>query len=195
MSNYKKFRIDKIFNISTPKRKFNANTVKFGGKNRYVARGESNNGIRGYITESEQYLNPAHTISFGQDTATMFYQNAPYFTGDKIKVFTLVDRKLTRRIAIYLIAAMKKAFATFAWGRSSFSVKVLEAVEVHLPVTAFGDIDFPFMENRIRELEFARIRELEAYLKVTGLTDYQLTVDEQQFLENNKKLTGGGYNV
>ncbi|MCL1882545.1 MAG: restriction endonuclease subunit S [Defluviitaleaceae bacterium] len=183
MPNFRKFCIGELFDISTPKRKFNANTVKFGGKYRYVARGESNNGIRGYITESEQYLNPANTISFGQDTATMFYQNMPYFTGDKIKIFTLKDKVLTREIAIYLITAMKKAFAAFAWGRTSFKVAILESVAVYLPVTAKGEIDFLFMEKRIRELV--------AYLKVTGLTDYKLTTDEEQFLTNYHKFTGG----
>jgi len=184
MSDYKIFSIGEVFDISTPKKKFNANTVKFGGKHRYVARGESNNGIRGYITESEEYLNPANTISFGQDTATMFYQNAPYFTGDKIKIFTLKGAELTREISIYLIATMKKSFVTFGWGKSSFNVNVLKAVNVALPVTAEGKIDFAYMERCIRELEAPRIRELDAYLKVTGFTDVRLTADDQQFLSD-----------
>ena len=196
MNKFKQFDIGGekgVFDIVTPPKRFNANTVKFGGKYRYVVRSDNNNGIRGYITEDEKYLSPANTISFGQDTATMFFQNAPYFTGDKIKIFKLRNRELTREIAIYLIAVMKKAFITFAWGRTSFNVKVLEAVKISLPVTASGDIDFPFMENRIRELELARIRELVAYLKVTGLTDYQLTTDEKKFLENyhNIPIEGG----
>ena len=37
-----------------------------------------------------------------------------------------------------------------------------------------GKIDFEFMENFIAELE--------AYLLVTGLKDYQLTLEEQQLL-------------
>ncbi|MCL1820913.1 MAG: restriction endonuclease subunit S [Oscillospiraceae bacterium] len=147
---HKPFRLGELFDISTPKRKFNANTVVFDGKYRYVARGESNNGIRGYITESEQYLNPANTISFGQDTATMFYQNAPYFTGDKIKIFSLKNTEMTREIAVYLIAVMKKAFVTFVWGQSSFSVNVLKAVAIHLPVTTDGNPDYEYMSTFIR---------------------------------------------
>ena len=75
-----------LFNIYSPKKRFNANTVTFGGKYPYVARGSSNNGIRGYITEDEKYLSPAKSLSFGQDTATVYYQPDAYFTGDKIKV-------------------------------------------------------------------------------------------------------------
>lgn len=56
------------------------------GKYPYVVRMGSNNGQKGYIDEDEKYLNPGNTISFGQDTATMYYQETPYFTGDKIKM-------------------------------------------------------------------------------------------------------------
>jgi hypothetical protein len=178
------FLIGDIFEIDTPKRRFNANTLSsFDGKYRYVVRSDNNNGIRGYITEDEQYLNPANTISFGQDTATMFFQNAPYFTGDKIKVFTLKNYVLTREIAMYLIASMKKAFVLFGWGKTSFSVSALESVQITLPVTSSGAPDYDYMSTRIRELV--------AYLKVTGLTDYRLTADEVAFIKNYQNLTGG----
>ncbi|MCM1223788.1 MAG: restriction endonuclease subunit S, partial [Lachnospiraceae bacterium] len=78
----------RLFDITSPKKRFNANTVKFGGKYPYVVRSSANNGIRVYITQDEEYLNPGNTISFGQDTATIFYQERPYFTGDKIKIMT-----------------------------------------------------------------------------------------------------------
>jgi len=192
MSEFKSFSIGEVFDIATPAKKFNANTVKFGGKHPYVTRGESNNGIRGYIMEAEKFLNPANTISFGQDTATMFYQNTPYFTGDKIKIFTLKGAALTREISMYLIAVMKKAFSTFSWGRSSFDVNVLKTVKIALPVTAQGNIDYAFMTSQIRELEIARIRQLEAYLAITNLSDYKLTSEEQEFIENHR-IVGAKY--
>jgi hypothetical protein len=181
---YKTVSIGAVFDIATPTKKFNANTLTFSGEHRYVVRSESNNGIRGYIDADERFLNPANTISFGQDTATMFYQSAPYFTGDKIKIFTLLGSELTREIAVYLIAVMKKAFVNFAWGRSSFNVNILKGVQITLPITAEGAIDYDYMAARIRELEAARIRELEAYLKVTGLSDFKLDKAELSLLEN-----------
>jgi len=56
-----------------------------------------------------------------------------------------------------------------------------------LPVTTDGEIDFAYMENYIRELEAARVRELEAYLKVTRLSDYKLTDDDLQFMRSEIK--------
>lgn len=35
----------------------------------------NNNVQRGYIIEDEKYLNEGNTISFGQDTATAYYQD------------------------------------------------------------------------------------------------------------------------
>ena len=108
------FRMDELFDIHTPAKKFNANTVKFGGKYPYVARGSSNNGIRGYITEDPRYLNPANTLSFGQDTATVYYQSKVYFTGDKIKILELKGYKLDEKIALYLIPTIRKAFSNLS---------------------------------------------------------------------------------
>ena len=114
-----------IFEIYPTKKKINANTLTFNGKYPYVARGEGNNGIRGYINYDHQFLNPANTISFGQDTGTMYYQPTAYFTGDKIYVFKLnpnFKQKLNYKIALYLITAARKIFSTFVWGQTSFAI-------------------------------------------------------------------------
>jgi len=177
---YKTFKIGELFEIKTPKKRFNANTVKFGGLYPYVVRTSSNNGIRGYITEDTQYLNDANTISFGQDTATIFYQTKPYFTGDKIKVLTYKERKLNERLATYLMAVMRKAFSLFTWGVSSFDVNVLANVEIQMPVNRFGYIDYSYIEERVRELE--------AYLQAAGFTDCSLTLAEREAINN---LQGG----
>jgi hypothetical protein len=172
---YNYFRIGRLFDISTPKKKFNANTLTFNGKHRYIARGESNNGIRGHIDENESYLNSANTISFGQDTATMFFQNAPYFTGDKIKIFTLLESELTCEIAIYLIAVMKKAFANFGWGKSSFNVNVLKEVKISLPVTIDGNPDYEYMTRFIRIQQKLVIRNVVEW-KDHELKDYRAVI-------------------
>lgn len=150
---WKSFRIGELFEINTPKKKFNANELKFNGKYPYVARGDSNNGIRGYIDEDEAFLNEANTISFGQDTATIFYQTSPYFTGDKIKIFTFKKGELDRYKANFLISVMKKAFIGFSWGSSSFNVENLKNVCVLLPILDSNNIDFDYMESFIKAIQ------------------------------------------
>ncbi|WP_267247819.1 restriction endonuclease subunit S [Streptococcus sp. Marseille-Q5986] len=153
------FRLSQVFNLSSSKKKFNANMIEFGGKFPYVARGDSNNGIRGYITESEEFLNSANTISFGQDTATMFYQKEPYFTGDKIKVLRTKEVELDRYKALYLITSLRKSFSTFSWGSSSFNEKVLKETDVKLPIKN-NQIDYTFMSDFIRAVEKLVIKDL-----------------------------------
>ncbi|MBP3221967.1 MAG: restriction endonuclease subunit S [Neisseriaceae bacterium] len=156
---FQTFKIGDLFEISTPKRKFDANKITFGGKYPYVARGDKNNGIRGLITEDTQYLNNGNTISFGQDTATMFYQPEPYFTGDKIKIFSFRQpEKFNKYIALSLIATMKLGFSHFAWG-ASFNVKKLQEVKIQLP-TQNNAIDFDFMHTFIRAIEKIVIKEV-----------------------------------
>ena len=133
--------------------------IKFGGKYPYVARGESKNGIRGYINYDRQFLNPANTISFGQDTATMYYQPNAYFTGDKIYIFKLNEKygKLTENVALYLISSMKKAFVNFGWGKTSFAVETLSNIDIELPIIENNVIDFEYMEQYIKAIKKATI--------------------------------------
>ncbi|WP_258058225.1 restriction endonuclease subunit S [Campylobacter hyointestinalis] len=155
---WQEFRIGDLFEIKTPKKRFDANKIKFGGLYPYVVRTSINNGIRGYITENTDFLNEKNTISFGQDTATMFYQKSEYFTGDKIKVFKLKDYELNSKIANFLISVMTKAFSNFSWGSSSFNVKVLNEVKILLPLNKNGEIDFDFMESFISGVQKTSIK-------------------------------------
>ena len=82
------FKLGDLFEVVSYKKCFDANKVAII-ENRghpYIVRQSTENGRKGNIDEPIKYLNPGNTISFGQDTATMFYQEKPYFTGDKIKI-------------------------------------------------------------------------------------------------------------
>ena len=162
---WKKFRIGDVFDIHPSARKINANAVKFDGHYPYVARGTSTNGIRGYIDWDTNDLNPANTISFGQDTATIYYQDKPYFTGDKIQIFELKDRfpKLNGETAQFMIACMNAVFGDYTWGQQSFAVKKLREAEFLLPVASDGQIDFNYMQNYIRATEKQTIKGVVEY--------------------------------
>ena len=66
---------------------------------------------------------------------------------------------------------------------------------VTLPITSAGEIDFEFIESFICELEEERIRELAAYLTVTGLADATLTASEEASLLHFKDLKWKEFNV
>jgi hypothetical protein len=188
-STWKEFHIGDIFDVKSSKKKFNACDVAISEEGYpYVVRTSANNGIRGYINEDPKYLNDGNTISFGQDTATMFYQPKPYFTGDKIKILQFKNGTLNEQSAQFFLTVMRKAFSDFSWGISSFDENIIKGVSIYLPVTEVEEIDFEYMEERIKELEAERIKELEAALRVMELHDTKLTKDEEKALHSSPTL-------
>lgn len=177
----KEFLIVDLFKVSSSAKKFNAVDVMFVEKGGYpyVARGRENNGIRGYIYEDTKYLNSGNTISFGQDTATMFYQENPYFTGDKIKIFTPLYKEFNKITAQYILSSMRKAFANFSWGGSSFNEKVLKEVKVSLPVKSDNTIDWRYIESTIKQIETKSSIKVQKYLNKLG---YSSIVDVEKII-------------
>ena len=174
------YRLGSIFEVVSYKKRFDANKVRVyeSGRYPYIVRMGTNNGQKGYINEDIKYLNDGNTISFGQDTATVFYQEKPYFTGDKIKILKPKFHEFCKDNAQFFITAMNLAFSNFSWGSSSFNMEIIKDVKLTLPMSQKGEIDFAFMEYFIAELEAERIEELSAYLTVSGLDNYELTDEE-----------------
>jgi len=175
----------------TSKKRFDANkvTILENGEYPYIVRLGSNNGHKGFIDEDIIHLNEGNTISFGQDTATMYYQEKPYFTGDKIKILKAKTDQFNMQNAQFFISTMMEAFSSFSWGSSSFSVETIKSQKLSLPISKDGRIDFDFMENILAELEAEKIEALEAYLSAKGLKDYTLTSEEQASIDRLDQTT------
>ncbi|MFP6314841.1 restriction endonuclease subunit S [Helicobacter pylori] len=154
---WQSFRLGDLFEVLPYKKRFDANKVNiYASKTKdtypYVVRTSLNNGIRGYLKENTNFLNAGNTISFGQDTATMFYQEKPYFTGDKIKILRCKNPNFNKINALFFITSLTKAFRNFSWGSASFSVSIIENQNISLPTNQHGKIDFHFMHILINAL-------------------------------------------
>lgn len=210
---WREYKIGDLFEVKSSKKIFHANNLKISpnedmGFYPYVVRSTLNNGIRGYINESAKFLNPANTLSFAQDTFSVFYQEKPYFTGNKVKILVPKFEIFNRIIALFFVSIYQKVLADFTWGIGSTENSIKEIL-ISLPTHANGQIAFDFMEKYIQELEIERveeieqekIQELEAYLQVSGLKDYALNDKEKEALEEFKTLKnknifrGGGLRI
>ncbi|WRD28684.1 restriction endonuclease subunit S [Helicobacter pylori] len=154
---WQSFKLRDLFEVLPYKKRFDANKVNiYASKTKdtypYVVRTSLNNGIRGYLKENTNFLNAGNTISFGQDTATMFYQEKPYFTGDKIKILRCKNPNFNKINALFFITSLTKAFRNFSWGSASFSVSIIENQNISLPTNQHGKIDFHFMRTLINAL-------------------------------------------
>ena len=172
---------------------FNKDKLVDGNDFDYVTRTSQNQGIlqeTGFV--NEENINPAGTWSLGLLQMDFFYREKPWYAGqfvrkivpkielnkNSILFFTVIFNKQKQNLLSGLVRDVDKAFLT---------------AKIHLP-TQNGKIDFAFMENFIAELEAERIAELEAYLRVTGLSDYILTEEERAVLEafRSGKISWGG---
>lgn len=157
VNGWKEFKVGDLINFDSSAKIYHAEHLDILDKPEdltcypYVVRTAFNNGIKGYIKEDPNTLNPANTISFAQDTAQLFYQDTPYFTGNKIKICTIKDHDLTKNIALFLISVLLNGFDTFSYD-SSFNVATLSRVNIKLPVTLTGEPDWDYMDEYIEKL-------------------------------------------
>ena len=153
---WKEYTIDQLFDIVTTAHRFDANKIHIieNGRYPYIVRTSNNNGQRGFIDENPIYLNSGNTISFGQDTATIFYQEKPYFTGDKIKILIPKLLNFRKENAQFFISTMNLTFSNFTWGSTRFNVDILKNQIVKIPISSKDkEIDFVFMETLIKAIQ------------------------------------------
>ena len=148
--------------------------------------GTTNNGVVGYISNPVASF-PANSITvdiFGNT----FYRDYSFGAGDDTGVYWNTKIVYSESQMLFLASMIK----CYLQGKYDFGHKLRSSqsydFNISLPTTANNEIDFDFMESFIRELEEERIRELSAYLTVSGLADATLTANERYALECFDKL-------
>lgn len=102
--------------------------------------------------------------------------------------------KIDKLINQWLIVAINKALSNFGGYSSYPTLSTLKKLTILLPINN-EQIDFDFMESFIAELEAERIAELSAYLKVSGLDNYELSIEEQNALRAYDSMEWGEYRL
>ena len=141
--------------------------------------GITNTGVSNYIS------NPV--ASFPKNSITIdifgntFYRNYDFGAGDDTGVYWSDNVEYSKDVMLFFAVAMQKSIAgKFSYGNKLRSSQSLN-FKMKLPVKN-NKIDFRFISSFIKELEAERIKELEAYLKVTGFNNYELTKEEEDSL-------------
>lgn len=191
------FELGKVFKVVSYKKRFDANKVHIyeTGQYPYIVRMGTNNGQKGFLNEDTRFLNDGNTISFGQDTATVFYQEKPYFTGDKIKIFKPKYDEFSKTNAPFFLSALRAAFCNFSWGGSRFDVDTIRKVRLKLPITSDGIIDFCFIESFLSEIEAERISALSDHLAAIGLNHSELSAQELKAFDDLNDVSWKAYKM
>ena len=161
---WREYKLGELFEVKTYKKRFDANKVTLVSKggSPYVVRKSTENGIKGFISEDDSYLNEGNTISFGQDTATSFYQEQPYFTGDKIKILKPKFNGFNKDNAQFFVSAITRSFSKFSWGSSSYSVDIISNQKLALPVLN-NEIAIKYIEVISKAISKLTIKDIVQY--------------------------------
>lgn len=163
------------------------------GKGAYfINSGVEAQGIKGK-TDRKAKIFKSNTITI-DFWGNAYYRDFEYKMATHNHVFSLSgDIIKNHNIGLYLVSTMSYMKKTFSYNNMGTWTKIKEQC-IHLPVRKNGGLDFAFMESRIREMEESRIREMEesriremeAYLKVAGFEDCELTEEERSTLRDFK---------
>ena len=180
---FEKIRLDKLFNVkSNPQ--LNKDSFKFSenGAYPYFTRTVLNNGIAGYV----DYLDEEHKISgnslaIGMLGMQFFYMEKDFYAGQFTKTIYPKFDYFNSKIAQYFIVLLNKNQKIYQGSLVRDFERLFYNTKILLP-TLGGEINFSFMEKFIEELERERVEELDAYLRATGLKNYELTDAEKSAL-------------
>ena len=142
----------------------------------------TNNGIVGYSNIQPSFVcddnNPIFVI-FGDHTRTFNIAQHSFNIMDNVKVLK-PKQQYTLSEILFITSSWKKGIKDIGYARHW---KFAKETKILLPMKN-GKIDFDFMDSFIAELEAERIAELSAYLTVSGLDNYELSVEELKALRD-----------
>lgn len=181
------FKISKLFSIENTL-SFNADKLVNGSEYDYVTRTSLNQGVlktTGFV--NERNLNDSGNWSLGLLQMDFFYRRNPWYAGQFV-------RKISPKFAVTDNTAL--FFTTILNGLKKDLLSVLVRnvdniflnSTIQLPINGNGEIDFGFIDGFVAELEGQRVAELQAYLSVTGLSDYTLTEEEKYVIEQLNEI-------
>ena len=163
----------------------------------YLCASAENNAVSSYIDYRSDFKESGNCIFIGGKTFVVSYQESDFFSNDShnLALYLNDEGNATKPHLLFMASCIVRSLAhKYTWG-DSVSKQKIKNDSVSLPVTPSGEIDFAFMDSFIRELEEERIRELAAYLKISGLADSKLSASERKALDHFGAIDWLEYNV
>ena len=122
---------------------------------RYVTRTAENNGcellaIRNEINEA--FIEDGNAISIGDTTATCFYQEEDFITGDHM-VIVRADNWMNKYTGLFITALLQGEQYKYSYGRAFLMERIKETI-LMLPVNSHDNPDWQFMEDYIKSLPY-----------------------------------------
>lgn len=157
---FKKFTLGTLFTSSTGDVDLQQKDINGKGEF-FINSGVENRGIKGR-TDRPARVFPANTITV-DFWGNAYYRDSEYKMATHNHVFSLAgDVIRNRHVGMYIAGILSKLPKLFSYNNMATWNK-LKTIEVSLPVTLNGDIDFDYMERYIRAIEKLAIADVAQY--------------------------------
>ncbi|WP_302988686.1 restriction endonuclease subunit S [uncultured Muribaculum sp.] len=176
---------------------FNADKLVPGNDYDYVTRTSLNQGIlttTGFV--NKENINSAGTWSLGLLQMDFFYRKKPWYAGQFVRKIT-PKIKIGKSAVLFFSTLLNKQKPRLLSVLVRDVDKLFRSTKIQLP-TRNDCIDFDFMESFVAELEAQRVAELEAYLKISGYDNYELSAEELdaiRIFSSFKDVNWGTYKI
>lgn len=120
---------------------------------RYITRTGENNGCECLADKHEidsSYIEKGNAITIGDTTATCFYQDEDFVTGDHMVVIR-ADAWLNRYTALYIVTKLKAEQYRYSYGRAYLKDRISDTFML-LPTKEDETPDWQFMKDYIKSL-------------------------------------------
>ncbi|HDT8087596.1 TPA: restriction endonuclease subunit S [Enterococcus faecalis] len=189
------YKIEDLFIVKTSKG-YDAGKLNFISKSKetfeFIGRTQSDYGVQGYVLKLDSEPNDSGCISVSQIGAVHAQlRNKKWYSSQNIFI---LKPKIDKLINQWLIVAINKALSNFGGYSSYPTLSTLKKLTILLPINN-EQIDFEFIDSFIAELEAERIAELSAYLKVSGLDNYELSDEELKALRDYDSMEWREYRI
>jgi hypothetical protein len=127
----------------------------------FLGRSGLNNGVVGYVNAELSKINLGKVITIALDgsTGATFYQHHPFCSGQNIWILnpkTDVINDFDQYVAIYLVASIRKAVASYSYNLSLTKTRLLK-VDILVPVVNELEVDVQAMRGCVTTLRNAEL--------------------------------------
>lgn len=197
------YRIGDLFErIKTNKLPYKADELPERRQGQYVlpclTSSFNNQGLNYYAPrEGATVLRHVISIPSNSDVYRAYYQSREFTVlSDAYAIQWKANDIITANQYLFIVMCINKVtdLPIYSYKNKLGGWNVVKNKHIKLPQNSNG-IDFGFMDSFIAELEAERVAELSAYLKVTGLDNYELSQDEERALAEYEKTTFKTYRL
>jgi len=150
-SNFKEFKLSKLFTVRGSKKSFTKNEISYG-EYLYVTTSNKNNGV---ICTSNIFTENGNVITI--DSATdgkAFYQESKFVGSDHVEVLEPINFELNKYIALFFTSILNLQVFRYGFGRKRSQTRIRQE-KLFLPINKEGKPDFDYIENYIKSLSYS----------------------------------------